>query len=56
MKLKDLVRGTRPAHTHRNEEGDTWQCNSPYCEEPNAPQEHPDKGGPVPTWNTRPAD
>jgi len=49
---RDRVRGDRPAHVHKCNEGHsgehTWTCNSPYCVEINA--ECPDHGGlePVP--------
>jgi hypothetical protein len=40
------VVGTRPAHTHRDSDGEQWQCNSPYCQE--LEMDPPEKGGPVP--------
>lgn len=43
--LPDRVRGDRPAHTHRDSSGRTWQCNSPYCGDTGFDGEHPDNGG-----------
>lgn len=54
-KLKDQLKGSRPAHMHRNKDGDEWQCNSPYCEDVNdSRDEHPDDGGPKPYFHERP--
>lgn len=47
-KKRDLIHGSRPAHQHHNRDGDFWQCNSPYCEDPQFPTDHPDDGGPHP--------
>ncbi len=43
-KLNDRIVGPRPAHTHRSPTShESWQCNSPYCEDMEVL--HPDEGG-----------
>lgn len=46
-KKSDRIVGERPAHTHYDAQGQTWQCNSPYCIELRGIP-HPDDGGPEP--------
>jgi hypothetical protein len=54
MNKPDTVMGSRPTHVHRNAAGESWNCNSPYCEDVNtSSQEHPEDGGPVPVFAGR---
>jgi hypothetical protein len=39
-----FVHGTRPVHTHIDNDGERWNCNSPYCIDMQT--DPPDKGGP----------
>lgn len=49
--LRKMTRGPRPSHLHTDAEGNTWECNSPYCEDvKDSKDPHPDDGGPQPRW------
>lgn len=39
-----FVHGTRPVHTHIDNDDERWNCNSPYCIDMHT--DPPDKGGP----------
>ncbi len=46
MAKSKYVHGTRPVHVHTDEDGERWECNSPYCID--MATNPPEKGGPVP--------